>query len=303
MKVLKIGTIIIIFIIGQLTLANFVFASNTDGAIDSTYKYAWGENIGWVNFGCANCGVSVTDSGLSGYALNETVGWLYLSNITNDGEGNLSGLAWGENIGFIKFNPANGGTIINSSGEFAGSALGENIGWLIFGGDYKVKTDWRPRSARPACNNSSDDDGDGLTDLDDRGCDSLEDTSEAGPFGGGIIGGGGGGGISAPTVPSQTVPSQEEAAPAEEKAEIPEVIKEIPEIVEKIPEEIKEIPKKITAEIKKIPEIIKKITEIFKPKPAELEIKPSEIPIEELVPKQAPLAFQGKWRLLPSESI
>src|SRR3990167_4102219 len=123
-------------------------ASSTDGTIDSTYKYAWGENIGWVNFGCDNCNVHVTDSALSGYALSETVGWINLEDVVNDGQGNLSGLAWGENVGYIKFNPTNGGVIINSSGEFTGSALGENIGWIIFGGDYKVKTDWRPQSSR-----------------------------------------------------------------------------------------------------------------------------------------------------------
>ena len=127
-----------------------VFGSNTDGTIDSTYKYAWGENIGWIDFGCTNCGVTITDSGLSGYALSETVGWIYLDDITNDSEGNLSGYAWGENIGYINFNPTNGGVIINSSGEFTGSALSETVGWIIFDGDYTAKTDWRPESSRPS---------------------------------------------------------------------------------------------------------------------------------------------------------
>lgn len=124
------------------------FASTTDGTIDSTNKYAWGENIGWVNFGASNGNVHVTDSALSGYALSETVGWINLSNVLNDGAGNLSGYGWSENTGWIKFNPASGGVIINSSGEFTGSALSETVGWIIFGGDYKVKTDWRPQSAR-----------------------------------------------------------------------------------------------------------------------------------------------------------
>lgn len=161
---------------------NLVFASDTNGTIDSTYKYAWGENIGWINFGCDNCDVSVTDAGLSGYALSETVGWINLGDVVNDGEGNLSGYAWGENAGWVKFDPTNGGVVINSSGEFSGSALGENIGWIIFGGDYKVKTDWRPQNARPACNNSGDDDGDGKTDYSaDPGCSSQDDTDETDP--------------------------------------------------------------------------------------------------------------------------
>ena len=80
--------------------ADFAFASNTDGTIDSTYKYAWGENIGWVNFGCDNCNVHVTDSGLSGYALSENIGWIYLGDITNNsGGGTLSGYGWKMPVG------------------------------------------------------------------------------------------------------------------------------------------------------------------------------------------------------------
>ncbi|MDP2909871.1 MAG: carboxypeptidase regulatory-like domain-containing protein [bacterium] len=125
-----------------------IFASATDGMIDSTYRWAWGENIGWIDFGTSTGNVHITDSGLSGYALSETVGWIYLGDVDNDNEGNLSGYAWSENAGWINFNPANGGVVIDSSGYFTGSALGENIGWIIFDGDYKVKTDWRQASVR-----------------------------------------------------------------------------------------------------------------------------------------------------------
>ncbi len=366
-----------------------VFASSTDGTIDSTYKYAWSENIGWINFGTSNGNVHVTDSGLSGYALSETVGWIYLGDITNDGEGNLSGYAWSENTGWIKFNPTNGRVIINSSGEFTGSALGENIGWIIFDCSTSacVKTDWRPQSVRPACNNATDDDGDGKTDYpSDPGCDSLTDTDETDP----VSGGGGmpiawhnppkapeqgfrilinndaeytnsptvtlnlfGGsdtvrmaisnfpdfrdagqklyqkeiqwtllpiseselvnpltrelnneiirtvyakfytdwGQPSPVVSDSIIYTLKEVAPSEEE----KPIVEMPEVIKKISEVVKEIPEKIS-------KIIKKIPEILKPKPPE-EIKPPEVPIEELVPKEAPLAFQGKWQLLPSKPI
>ncbi len=207
MKNFKLKTIYI-FIITIIAITIFgmpVFASNTDGTIDSTYKYAWGENIGWINFGCDNCNVHITDSGLSGYALSKTIGWIYLDDIVNDGEGNLSGYAWSENGGYIKFNPTNGGVIINSSGEWTGSALGENIGWIIFDNcDYQVKTDWRGQSVRPACNNSFDDDGDGLIDYpNDPGCDSLTDNNETDP----ASSGGGGlppGAYNPPTPPSNS---------------------------------------------------------------------------------------------------
>ena len=163
---------------------DFIFASITDGTIDSTYKYAWGENIGWVNFGPPPGNVHITDSGLSGYALSETIGWINLDNVTNDGQGNLSGFAWGENIGWVNFAPTNGGVIINSSGEFTGSALEENIGWIIFNCNTSacVKTDWRPQSARPACNNAIDNDADGKIDYpNDPGCSSLTDNDETDP--------------------------------------------------------------------------------------------------------------------------
>ena len=194
--------ILIIFTFVSLAiLPVVVLASSTDGTIDSTYRYAYGENIGWIDFGTTNGNVHVTDSGLSGYALSENTGWINLDNVVNDGEGNLSGYGWSENTGWINFAPTNGGVIINSSGEFTGSALSENVGWIIFTGDYKVKTDWRPRSARPACNNSTDDDGDGKIDYSaDPGCSSLDDASETDPVA--TAPGGGGpplGAMSAPT--------------------------------------------------------------------------------------------------------
>lgn len=140
-----------------------VLASETDGTIDSSYKHAWGENIGWINFGSSEGNVHITDSSLSGYAWGENVGWINLNpdygGITNDGQGNLSGYAWGENVGWISFNPSGGGVSIDSNGDFSGYAWGENVGWIIFNCsttnscatvDYKIKTDWRPQSVRDA---------------------------------------------------------------------------------------------------------------------------------------------------------
>lgn len=254
-----------------------VFASTTDGTIDSDYKYAWGENIGWINFGTTNGNVHVTDAGLSGYALSENIGWLNLDNVTNDGEGNLSGYAWSENAGWLKFNPTNGGVIINSSGEFTGSALGENIGWIIFGGDYKVKTDWRPQSAR-ICTSWTYSDWSSCSG--DKQTRTIVSSSPSGCSGGSSVltqvcssGGGGGGGSYGL---SEYYPPPSEVKPPTEK------------------------PKESL--IAKMPEILKLLVpEFLKPKPPET--KPPEVPIKELVAKEAPLAFQGKWQLLPTDSI
>ncbi len=79
------------------------FAENIDPDSDGS-QYAWGENVGWINFQPSfGPGVTVTDSTVEGYAWGENIGWISLSptngGIVNDGNGNLSGYAWGENVG------------------------------------------------------------------------------------------------------------------------------------------------------------------------------------------------------------
>ena len=138
-----------------------VFASTTDGTIDGTYKYAWSEKIGWINFGTSFGNVHITDSGLTGYIWNNNLSWISLNcsntsscaqsnfKVSNDGHGNLSGYAWGEGFGWINFS----GVTIDSSGYFHGYANGTATGRISFNcantnscsqSDFKVKTDWLP---------------------------------------------------------------------------------------------------------------------------------------------------------------
>ncbi len=182
----------------------------SNGWIISSNSYAWGENIGWVDFAPAEGATVVADNALWGYAYGENIGWVSLNcgngedcnvdyKVSNDGEGNLSGFAWGENVGWIDFGSTDianrpWGVSINSSGDFTGYAYGENIGWISFnsanGGSvvYKVSTNWRPQSTRPQCNNGIDDDNDGGVDYpDDRQCSSLTDTRERSSGGGTTI--------------------------------------------------------------------------------------------------------------------
>ena len=193
----------LLFTFSFFLFPSLLLASTTSGIIDSTSRYAWSENMGWIDFGTSEGAVNITDSALSGYAWSETTGWISLDcsntsscatvdyKVANNGEGTLSGYAYGENIGWIQFAPTGGGVTIDSSGDFAGYAWGENTGWIVFNCSttsscgtvsYKVNTDWRPQSARPACNNSLDDDGDGQIDYpSDTGCESLTDTNETNP--------------------------------------------------------------------------------------------------------------------------
>jgi hypothetical protein len=137
------------------------------GTIDGTYRYAWSENLGWIDFGAAQGNVTVSDTELTGYAWGENVGWISLNcsnasscgtvdhRVSNSG-GTLSGYAWGENVGWIQFNPTGGGVSIDSSGAFSGYAWGENVGWIVFNCsttascgtvNYHVQTSWRPTSS------------------------------------------------------------------------------------------------------------------------------------------------------------
>lgn len=130
--------------------ANTAFASTTDGTIDTTNRYAWSENAGWIDFGSTAGNVHVTDSVLTGTAYGENAGWIILNpgsggGVSNDGEGNLSGYAWSENAGWIDFSKVT----IGIDGVFAGNAYSENLGWITFGTvNNRVSTDWRPASAR-----------------------------------------------------------------------------------------------------------------------------------------------------------
>lgn len=130
-------------------LAAGAYAENIDPNEDGS-QYAYGEDVGWVNFepnlAGPNVGATASDEKLTGFIWAENIGWINLdpndayksSGITNDGTGILSGFAWGENVGWINFNPkisgdANHyGVTIDIYGNFSGYAWGENIGWINF---------------------------------------------------------------------------------------------------------------------------------------------------------------------------
>jgi hypothetical protein len=93
------------------------FAENVDPNNDGS-KYAWSENLGWLNArpgGPGGPGVQVGDSSLTGWIWSENAGWISLScantsacgtssyGVVNDACGGLSGRAWSENAGWITF--------------------------------------------------------------------------------------------------------------------------------------------------------------------------------------------------------
>ena len=160
-------------------IAALVAAADTIDPGATGARYAWGENVGWINAKApttGNPGVIVSGLNLTGYMWGENIGWINMNcsnnalctpanknwGVTNDGIGHLSGYAWGENIGWISFScnnkPAtcattgNYGVAIDPvTGLFSGKAWGENIGWIVF--DYTTQTASRVKTA---------DDGDGI---------------------------------------------------------------------------------------------------------------------------------------------
>jgi hypothetical protein len=152
----------------QLIMISLLFAAVLSSAAntgtDPADKYAWGENVGWLNAQSANNDVTVHyyegDGGwLSGYAWGENIGWIVTGSagggpyanttagnwgVNLAADGALTGYAWGENVGWINFEQTYGQPAIDpATGAFSGCAWGENIGWLKFSGsspDYGVRT-------------------------------------------------------------------------------------------------------------------------------------------------------------------
>lgn len=118
--------------------------------VNSTDKYAWSENIGWLNWSTTEGDIDITDAvSMDGYVWGENVGWISLNCLNTASCGTVNyavtasgsewvGYAWGENVGWVSFsceNTASCGTAdyaVRSSGseELIGYAWGENVGWV-----------------------------------------------------------------------------------------------------------------------------------------------------------------------------
>ena len=174
-------TIKFIGLIGLISLIGLIGPSIAFAAtnIDSTYRYAWNDVIGWIDFYFDD--VNATSTQLSGYA-SSSVGYIALDcatspngdicatsdfKVSNDGSGYLTGWAWNDAIGWISFCGGAGTTdcpgsvsyqvtINTATGDFSGWAWNDIVGWISFNclqpntcgtSDYKVKTAWRTVAA------------------------------------------------------------------------------------------------------------------------------------------------------------
>ncbi|PIR44196.1 hypothetical protein COV23_01180 [Candidatus Wolfebacteria bacterium CG10_big_fil_rev_8_21_14_0_10_31_9] len=141
------------------------------GNIDPILGYAFNDIIEWIDFRTPG-NIMVYNDRLEGYA-SSSVGYIALNcnstpiedicassdfKVSNDGNGNLTGWAWNDGIGWISFDSASAGSLYpyqviidTGTGEFSGWAWNDNIGWISFNCintsscgavSYKVKTDW-----------------------------------------------------------------------------------------------------------------------------------------------------------------
>ena len=117
--------------------------------IDAVNRYAWGANIGWLDWrGDTNNGAVIGAIRLLRLHLwrqrrldqpgqrQPTNGIQYQNlsasdfGVNQDGQGNLRGYAWGANIGWINFE-ANGAPKVDlATGNFSGYAWSANCGWI-----------------------------------------------------------------------------------------------------------------------------------------------------------------------------
>jgi len=139
--------VLVFLIIGFFLNLGLVKVSATSGSIVGSSAYAWGENMGWINFLANGGNISVTDTTVTGYAWNSNYGWINLSpstgGVTNNCSGILGGKAWSETLGWIDFS----GAKIDSNGRFVGTigTFGSTVGRISFDcANCDVKTNWQP---------------------------------------------------------------------------------------------------------------------------------------------------------------
>jgi hypothetical protein len=136
-----------------------VFAATT---IDTVNRYAWGANSGWMDWVAdTNNGAVIGEYVCSGYIYSANTGWINLGSgspangiyyqnnsaadfgVNQDGLGNLTGYAWGANIGWLTFEQTDGQPRVNLlTGEMSGYVWSANCGWISLSNAFaQVQTD------------------------------------------------------------------------------------------------------------------------------------------------------------------
>jgi hypothetical protein len=124
-------------------------AAQASSSIDPARSFSWGANIGWVDWHpSAVHGAQVSEFICAGYLYSANLGWIHLGNghpasgiryrndsgtdygVNHDGHGNLRGLAWSANAGWIQFENQGAAKVDLQTGRVTGLAYGANVGWI-----------------------------------------------------------------------------------------------------------------------------------------------------------------------------
>jgi hypothetical protein len=134
-----------------------IFSASAATTIDPVNKYAYGANIGWIDWrGDTNSGAVVGEYVCSGNIYSANVGWVSLGNgaptngvrylnvapndfgVNQDGLGNLRGFAYGANIGWINFENIGAPRVDLQSGKMTGYVYSANCGWISLSNAFAV---------------------------------------------------------------------------------------------------------------------------------------------------------------------
>ena len=121
--------------------------------VDPDHSTSWAPNLGWVHWRPApEVGASIGRYFCSGYLYAQNAGWIHLGNglpadgraylnnnasdygINVDPFGNLRGLAYAPNIGWITFEDTGAARLDFVTGELSGHAYAANTGWITLAG-------------------------------------------------------------------------------------------------------------------------------------------------------------------------
>jgi len=130
-------------------LISLVVVSEAATTVDSSHRYAFAANCGWIDWrGNTNNGAVIGDYVCSGFVYAPNVGWINLGSgnptngiryqnlsgsdfgVNQDGLGNLRGYAYGANIGWINFENTGAPKVDLKTGNFSGYAYSVNCGWI-----------------------------------------------------------------------------------------------------------------------------------------------------------------------------
>jgi hypothetical protein len=141
--------LLIPLLVASFCILHSSFPARAATTIDLANKYAYGANIGWMDWrGDIANGAVIGEYVCSGYIYAANVGWINLGGgtptngiyyqnlsandfgVNQDGLGNLRGLAYGANIGWINFENTGAPRLDLKSGRMTGFVYSANCGWI-----------------------------------------------------------------------------------------------------------------------------------------------------------------------------